>query len=192
MGDLGEWVGPRTPILELVATDRLRLDLRVPQRYYGRVGTGTAVRIRLDARPEAPLVAELDRTVAVTDPEARTFLARVELDNADRRLTPGMSARATLRIDTGRSGVVVPRDALIRYPDGRVTVWVATGESGEREVAERRVRTGLVFGERVAIREGLRAGEPVVVRGNEALRDGQNVRVRDGRDGPGVRVRDEG
>lgn len=180
LGELGEWVGPGTPILELVRVDRLRLDLRVPQSHFGRIGRDTGVRVRLDAMPERSLDAHIATIVPVSDPEARTFLARVDIANPEGRMTPGMSARATLRIDTGRTGVVIPRDALIRYPDGRVVVWVAEGNGATRTVSERQVDTGLTFGDRVAVNDGLEPGTPVVVRGNEALQDGQQVRLEDG------------
>ncbi|NIR29559.1 MAG: efflux RND transporter periplasmic adaptor subunit [Gammaproteobacteria bacterium] len=175
--DLGEWVEPGTAVLELVAVDRLRLDLQVPQSYFGRVDRETPVAVRLDALPDRTLEATINEIVPVSDPSARTFLARVGLDNAPGRMTPGMSARATLRIDTGRTSVVVPRDALIRYPDGRVTVWVAGHNSETHTVSEQRVQTGLTFAGRVEIIAGLEAGTPVVVRGNENLREGQQVRV---------------
>ena len=136
--DLGEWVRPGDAVLELVAVDPLRLDLQVPQEYFGRVAPGTAVAIRLDAYAHAPLEADVSQVVPVSDPNARTFLVRVRLDNRDGRYTPGMSARATLRLDTGRTGVVAHRDALIRYPDGRITVWVADGSGAERTVREER------------------------------------------------------
>jgi multidrug efflux pump subunit AcrA (membrane-fusion protein) len=94
-------------------------------------------------------------------------------------MIPGMSARATLRLGSGREGVVVPRDALLRYPDGRITVWVLedSGEGGAPSVSERRVRTGRAFGGEMEITDGLEPGARVVVRGNEGLREGQRVRV---------------
>jgi RND family efflux transporter MFP subunit len=179
MTDLGEWVGPDAPVLELVAVSRLRLDLQVPQAYFGRVAPGTAVSLGLDALPGESIDTRVTEVVPVSDPSARTFMARVGLDNAQRRLAPGMSARATLRLPTGREGVVVPRDALIRYPDGRVSVWVAEGSGPTREVRERQVEIGLMFTGRAEIASGLEAGSPVVVRGNETLQDGQTVRVRE-------------
>lgn len=181
MTDLGEWVEPGTPVLELVGTGSLRLDLQVPQTYFGRAERDTPVRVQFDAFPEQRFDARIAEVVPVSDSNARTFLARVPLDNANGRLAPGMSARATLEIQTGRRGVIVIRDALLRYPDGRVVVWVAHGEGRERTVSERQVRTGLSFGDRVAISRGLEAGTAVVVRGNEALQDGQAVRVQNGR-----------
>lgn len=177
MGDLGEWVGPDTPILELVQVDHLRLDLRAPQTYFGRISPATGVRVRLDAIPDTVLEARITTIVPVSDPDARTFLVRLDLANPEGRLTPGMSGRATLRLDTGREGVTIPQDGLLRHPDGRTVVWIAEGDGAEWTVRERRVRTGLKFDGRVAIREGLEAGTAVVTEGNEALRDGQQVRI---------------
>ncbi len=89
-----------------------------------------------------------------------------------------MSARATLRIDTGRSAVVVPRDAVLMHPDGRKTVWVVAAEDGKPTVHEKRIQAGLEFDGLVEVREGLEAGLDIVTRGNEALRDGETVVLR--------------
>ncbi len=175
--DPGERVDPDSAVLQLVAVDRLQLDLQVPQRYFQRVGHDTPVSIEVDALPGETFQTAVARVVPVSDPNARTFLVRAYLDNPKVRMTPGMSVRAVLRIGTGRIGVVVPRDALIRYPDGRVIVWVVDGAGDTRTVAERLVTTGLAFDGVVEIKAGLSAGEPVVVRGNESLQQGQTVRA---------------
>lgn len=175
--DLGERVDPDSDVLRLVAVDRLQLDLRVPQGYFGRVGRDTPVTVKIDALQNETFEASISRIVPVSDPEARTFLVRAYLDNSEGRMTPGMSARAALRIGTGRQGLVVPRDALIRYPDGRNVVWVARGEGGRRTVEERQVETGLSFDGNIEIVDGLSEGVSVVVRGNEILEQGQEVRI---------------
>lgn len=175
--DLGERVSTDSNVLLLVATDRLQLDLRVPQQYFQRVVVGTPLTISLDALAGESLDAKVARVVPVSDTDARTFLVRTEVDNREGRLTPGMSVRAVLRIGTNREAEVVPRDALIRYPDGRTIVWVAEVEGDRYLVRERLVKTGLVFDGRVEILDGLAVGERVVIRGNEALREGQQVRI---------------
>ncbi len=177
--DPGERVDPDSEVLRLVAVDPLQLDIAVPQGYFGRVGRDTPISARVEALQDEVFQASVKRIVPVSDPDARTFLVRAHLDNSEGRMTPGMSARAVLRIGTGRKGLTVPRDALIRYPDGRTVVWVAPGDSGRRTVEERRVETGLGFDGNVEIIEGLSEGEPVVVRGNEALQQGQEVRIAD-------------
>ena len=177
--ELGERVDTDTNVLLLVATDRLQLDLRVPQQYFRRVEAGTLVRVSVDALADRVIDATVERVVPVSDPGARTFLARALVDNSDGGLTPGMSVSAQLRIGTARSSEVVPRDALIRYPDGRTTVWVTEIDGDRHVVDERLVKTGLGFDGVIEILEGLSAGERVVTRGNESLQPGQQVRIRE-------------
>ncbi len=177
--EVGEWVSPGDGLVELVATDGLRFDFRVPQSYYTSVRETTRVELTLDALPEHVIPGRIQAIVPVKDPGARTFLLRVTAGpDLELPVTPGMSARAAIRIDAGREAVVVPRDALLLYPDGRRTVWVVDPGSGETTVSERRVETGLEFDGFVEIRSGLEAGMQVVTRGNEALRNGQAVSIR--------------
>lgn len=179
IAEVGEWVNPGDGLVEVVATDRLRFDFRVPQAYYNQLSTDTAVELVLDAIPDQALPGRIRAIVPVKDPGARTFLLRVTAGtDGDSGVTPGMSARAELRIDTGREGVVVARDALLRYPDGRKTVWTVAREAGEPTVHEQRVETGVEFDGMIEIRSGLASGATVVTRGNEVLRDGQAVSVR--------------
>jgi len=175
----GEWIQPGQTVIELVALDELRIDFQAPQSVYAKIGDLTRLRVQLDALPGQLFDGRLDRIVPVTDPVSRTFLIRAALDNTEVRLAPGMSASGVLRLDSGERGVVVPRDAIIRYPDGRVTVWIADAGGEQARVRELRVQTGLSFGGRVAITSGLEAGALVVVRGNESLYEGQTVILRE-------------
>jgi RND family efflux transporter MFP subunit len=177
--DVGERVDTGANVLLLVSTDRLQLDLRVPQQYFGRVRAGTPVQIGLDALTGSTIESAVEIVVPVSDPDARTFTVRASIDNQAARLAPGMSVSALLRIGTEREAEVVPRDALIRYPDGRTTVWVAQVDGDRFIVNERLVKIGPGFDGVVEIMEGLDVGERVVVRGNESLRQGQQVRIRE-------------
>jgi len=173
----GEWIDPGTAVVELVAMAGLRLDFPAPQAYYPRIDGDTPVTVTLAALGGRSVPARVGATIPVSDPEARTFTVRVHPEADDLPITPGMSATAVLRLETGREGVVVPRDALIRYPDGRVTVWTVARDGDQATVRERQVGTGLSFAGQVEIRDGLAAGARVVTRGNEALEPGQAVRI---------------
>lgn len=179
IAEVGEWVNPGNGLVELVATDKLRFDFRVPQTWFAQVEKDTPVDISVDAAPDRIIAGRVQAIVPVKDPGARTFLLRVVADSPEMtNVTPGMSARAAVHVDAHRSGVVVPRDALLRYPDGRTTVWVVDQNGSDATVHEQRVDTGVEFGSLVEIRSGLAADTQVVTRGNEVLRDGQSVTVR--------------
>jgi Cu(I)/Ag(I) efflux system membrane fusion protein len=83
-----------------------------------------------------------------------------------------MLARVTLLGDPGPEAVTIPRNALIRSgTEDRVVVAL-----GEGRFAPRRVTAGAESGERVAIVEGLAAGEPVVVAGQFLIDSEANLR----------------
>jgi RND family efflux transporter MFP subunit len=178
--EVGEWIEPGNPVLTLVAIDDLRIDFQVPQDFFIHIGEDSRITVTLDALPDSEFEAKIDAIVPVSDPTARTFLMRVLLDNSDKRavrMTPGMSVHGTLQLNSGRRGVVVSRDALLRYPDGRVTVWTIQQDGDKAIVSERPVKVGHSFDGRVSILEGVKAGATVVVQGNESLQEGQTVRI---------------
>jgi membrane fusion protein, multidrug efflux system len=183
--EAGEWIEPGRPVLTLVAVDDLRIEFRVPQEYYSSIDEHTTLDVTLDAFPGREFTGTIDAVVPVSDPVSRTFLIHAIVDAGDARMTPGMSVHGKLHLSTGRQGVVISRDAILRYPDGRITVWVidpdsepGSGPGGKTAtVSEKHVTTGHSFDGLITIRDGIDAGDVIVVQGNESLQDGQQVRI---------------
>ncbi len=174
----GEWVAQGQGVFELVATEGLRLDFAVAEDYLSALGEESMVRFSLSARPGEQLAGRVQTIVPVTDTGARTFLLRVvPEDPANAPLMPGLSAQATLLIPDSDAGFAVPRDATLNYPDGRTVVWVVEDGPDGTLAREKVVRPGNAFDGLVEIRGGLAAGDRVVVQGNEALKDGQRIRI---------------
>ena len=175
--ETGEWIEPGKTVLTLIAIDDLRIEFRVPQDFYPRINSQSTILVTLDALPDRELDGTIEAVVPVSDASSRTFLMHVRVDAGDARLTPGMSVHGKLNLSTGRRGVVISRDAILRYPDGRVTVWVINPDSEPPTVSEKLVVTGDGFNGLIQIREGIEADDVIVVRGNESLQEGQQVRI---------------
>mgnify|MGYP003630781391 CR=1 FL=1 len=173
--ETGEWINPGQAVFDLVAVDDVRLDFPVSEDYLAEIRTDTPVTFSLNANPGQSYPGRVATVVPVTDPGARTFLLRVLAQNPAQKMLPGMSVRASLKLATGRRGLVVPRDAIIRFPDGRVVVWVIDSGEGGPTAREQPVSMGLAFDSLVEIRDGLAAGAMVVTTGNETLQNGQRV-----------------
>ena len=173
----GEWIEPGRPLVTLVAIDDLRIEFRVPQEFYPTINSQSAISVTLDALPEREFDGTIDAVIPVSDASSRTFLVHVRIDAGDARLMPGMSVHGKLNLATGRRGVVISRDAILRYPDGRVTVWVINPDIEPPTVSEKRVVTGHSFNGLVTILEGIQVDDVIVVRGNESLQEGRQVRI---------------
>lgn len=181
LSEAGEWVTRGTPVLELASLSRVRLDVQVPQEYYAALSAEAAVSVQPDASPGLSLPGRIAALVPVGDASARTFLMRVALEDERQRLLPGTSATATIRLAAGDGGaLLVPRDALLRHPDGGHSLFIVERTGGGAVARRRTVSIGRDGGGEIEILSGLSPGEPVVVRGNEVLRDGEAVRLADG------------
>jgi RND family efflux transporter MFP subunit len=177
LAEEGEWVQTGTPVVELVETGSVRLDVRAPQEIYAQVIENPTLEIRLDAYPDQRLAGKLAVIVPVTDAVARSFLARIEMEDPLGLAAPGMSGSVIFKF-TGKVPVVqVPRDAVVRFPDGTAKVWTVAGDGEKAIASSRNILLGQSLKESVEVREGLDAGTRVVIRGNEGLREGQAVEI---------------
>lgn len=181
--NLGEWVTPGDDLIGLVATTPLWIHFQVPQRYYNQVTESARVRLQLETDKNKSMFGTISRKVPLSQSGTRTFLIRVTPPPASStELIPGMAMSGELQLGIDRKGIMVPRDALIRYPDGRVTVWRVdtSGSDANRttngKAKEIKVEPGISNDGWVEV-NGLNAGDLVVTRGNEALQDNMDVNL---------------
>lgn len=178
--EAGEWVETGTPVAELVSLGELWMDVQAPQQYWAELSPQAEVAVTLDARAGSPIEALVHARVPVSDPSARTFLVRLAIEAEPGTVTPGMSGTARFSLPGDREVVRLPRDALIRYPDGTTTVWIVEERDGILRAQEVEVVVGRSSGDEVEILSELDPQLPVIVRGNEVLTQDQPVRVRGG------------
>lgn len=110
-----------------------------------------------------------DRAVNI---KTGTMRVRVEFPNPTELLRPGMFTRA--RIDAGnRDGIKIPERALLEL-QGQSFVWVV---DADQKVSQRPVRLGDTVGSEVAVLEGLKPGERIILEGVHKVHDGVRVNV---------------
>ncbi len=64
--------------------------------------------------PDKTFVGNVATTVPVNNPDARTFLTRILLDNAEGSIIPGMSAQAFFNLQLEQEALQLPLDATIQ------------------------------------------------------------------------------
>jgi len=170
-------VVPGDGVFELVATEQLRIDFAVSEDYLSKVRQGTPIQYSANAYPDKNWQATVSTVVPVSDPQVRTFVLRTSVDNNAAQLIPGMSVKAMLQVSAGREGLVVHKDAVLRYPDGRTVVWKVENDGDHLIARKIAVKTGLTFDDSVEVTGGLETATQVIVKGNESLQEGQPIYV---------------
>lgn len=136
---------------------------------------GQAASVTLMAFPNDEFAGTVVKVKPVTDPKTRTFLVYTKVANPGLKLKPGLTAFT--RFKRQHEALAVPSVSLIN-PTGiqESTVFVLEHGSIARL---RKVRVGVVGEGMTEIRSGLTAGEQVIVVGQIALRDGDQVIIGD-------------
>jgi membrane fusion protein (multidrug efflux system) len=168
--DIGEYVAPGHTIATLVETRVLRVELAVPESATASVKVGGSVTFGVAAYPGREFTGVLLRLSPKLRTQSRDQLVEVEVDNTSGALRPGMFVTADLTVGE-RTVPSVPVSAVSgRAPAERAFV-VKNGRVEERIVA-----TSTRRGDRVFVTKGLAAGEAVVLRPSERVRDGVFVK----------------
>lgn len=155
----GMYVKPETEIMTLVDLGSVWLIAEVFERQAGWVELGQAAEARIPSMPGRIWRGRVDYLYPDLDPMTRTLRVRLRFDNPDEHLKPRMFARVSLLSAPRAEVVTIPREALIRDGDSeRVVLALGRGRFRPRIVVP-----GIESGDRVEIREGLEAGDAVVV-----------------------------
>jgi membrane fusion protein (multidrug efflux system) len=100
-------------------------------------------------------------------------VVKVRVSNAGRLLQPGMFARGTVVTGSRPEVLQIPEQAVMTTAAGSIVFVVDGGRAGRRSVTLGERRQGSV-----EVKSGVRAGERVVVEGQEGLTDNQAVAPR--------------
>ena len=169
----GQFVQPGTVLATLVRRDPLLLRFRVPEREADPIRAGMPAYFAVgetDQEHSAEIVLVAERA----DPMSRmvSITAEVQTEGTE-HIRPGAFAKVRVPVGTTADAAVIPQMAVRPSEKGFLTYVV------ENDVAhERVVKLGLrTAGGDVEVREGLRPGEMLIIRGAEAVYDGAGVKV---------------
>ena len=161
---IGATVGPDSSLFKIIDNSSVWVDANVFEKDLDRVKLGQGSRVSVPAVPGTVFPGKVIFVSSVVDPETRTVKVRTEVANRDGRLKPDMFANVQIITEADRSAISVPQTAVLN-DNGQSVVFVWTAGGYEKRV----VTTGIQSDDRIEIRDGVKAGEKVVVKGNYLL-----------------------
>lgn len=165
-------------VVTMADMETLEVEADVSEANLGKIRIGQPCEIQLDAFPERRLRGVVSRTVPTVDRAKATVMVKVRFVERDPLILPEMSAKVAfldkeIADDERQALTAVHQDAIVER-DGRPVLFV---------VADGRVRLVPVQAGRkindllaVGAESGLKAGDKVVARPPERLRDGDKVK----------------
>jgi len=159
------------PIL-MAALETLEVKINVPEKQIRNIRVGQDVTMVVDAMDQEEFHGSVSAISPMVDLKSGTVTVSVEVDNPGQKLRPGMFCRLHVVLERHEGVLIIPKQAIL-YSRGQKQVFTV-----KEDVAHlTEIETGLEDETRVEALSGVRAGDPIIVVGQNTIRDGAKVRV---------------
>ena len=163
------------PILRISNEKILKVETSIPEKDFPYVHKGMEVTFHTDAYPEKTFSGQVAIVYPTLNPKSRTASIEIHIPNNDLILRSGMFAHVRLYFGK-KQALVISRDALNKVPGtGNYYVYVIKGQ----KACLRNIQIGLKQGNRVQVLSGLHEREQIVVKGQNRLKHGMLVEVKE-------------
>ncbi len=166
---VGDYVHSDTKVVTLLVDDPLRIQLTVPEASIGFAGQGVTFSFETVSRPGKSFQATIKYVGQEVRTTTRDLVVEGVGDNSDHVLIPGMFLTAYLK--TGDKVLpLVPQTSIVPVDNTSTVLIVVDGH-----LQQRTVQTGAHVGDRVAVLDGVKKDEQVVIKPGPDAVDGVAV-----------------
>ncbi|MCX5678995.1 MAG: efflux RND transporter periplasmic adaptor subunit [Candidatus Omnitrophica bacterium] len=135
--DVGSYVNPSTSdkVGTFIVMDKVYAEFSIIEKDMPNVTLGQKVDVFAESYPNKSFSGTVDRISPIIEGRSRTMTIKVELDNKDGILKPGLFIRALIYTYDKKDAIVVPTSAM-KKKDADVFVYIVTKEEPKKEVVE--------------------------------------------------------
>lgn len=153
----GMYITPEMELYHIADISRVWLIVTLYEYDVAVISVGDEAEIQLPYDPNKSFKGKISYLYPEIELDTRTAKARIEIDNPEQKLKPGMFANITLKKDLGEA-VVIPDDAVIDTGTRKI-IFVKTAAA---RFEPRDIKVGPRIENRFAVLAGLKEGEEVV------------------------------
>ena len=168
----GALAGPGSDAVLLVVqqVSRLRLVVPVPEEDVAGMARGASVSFHVPAYPDRAYTGTVARIAHALDPKTRTMPVELDVTNIDGTLAPGMYPSVKWPVRREHPALFVPKTSVVTTTE---RTFVIRERNGRAEWVD--VKKGAADGDLIEVSGALAAGDKVVRRGTDELRDGMPI-----------------
>lgn len=182
--DVGDIVTPigaaaeaKAAVVTIADMNSLQVEVDVSESNLEKVKVGQPCEIQLDALPDSRFRGEVHMIVPTADRTKATVMVKVRFMDKDDRILPEMSAKVAFLSRSVKSEEQKPRTvinpAAVLIRKGKNVVFIVKGN----RVVETSITLGSNLGDMVEVLDGVKAGDRVVMKTPEKLKDGTRIKV---------------
>ncbi len=151
---------------------KMYIETQFPENALGKLTVGQKVHITNYNIKQDTLTGILTQLSPAINEDTRTFAGYIEISNPGLKLRPGMFAKADVITESKDSVLCVPKN-IIKNRRGGKFIYIVERNNAEEKI----IQTGISDDQYAEVTKGLKAGDKIVVKGYEWLRNRSKVKV---------------
>lgn len=160
-------------MVSLMAYDEMYVEINLPEKNISEVKVGQEVQITNYTLTEDTLMGHVTALSPIISNETRTFAGKLQIDNPELKLRPGMFIKADIITAQKDSVIVIPKDIIMTGSRGKYVFIVGSNSAAN----DRWITTGISNQDEIEVIEGLAPNDRLIIKGFETLRDNSKVKV---------------
>ncbi|MFK8013417.1 MAG: efflux RND transporter periplasmic adaptor subunit [Marinicellaceae bacterium] len=168
IGQPGQLLNTGNAVIEFMQDNNLEVVVNVPVKYKDQIKVGATWQI--ETQDMVLMDAIITGFVRAARGNSRTIEVRMLVNSLE--LWSGEAVNVLVPTQTKQNVLAVPRDALVIRKEGTYVYTIVENQSNKIDVV-----TGMAQGDLIQVSGLLTEGENVIVRGNESLRNKQEVKI---------------
>jgi len=170
----GANVMPGNPVYTLMDIHQVKVKVAIPEGEISQISKGAPCTVRISALNNERFEGQVIEKGIAANPVSHTYDVKIKVNNPSGKIMPGMVCRAYLDQPGlgGAGNIIVPIKAVQVDYSGKRFVWL---KDKEGKAAYREVSLGRLAENGVQIREGLKAGDALIVEGYQHVSVGTKV-----------------
>jgi len=169
--DLGARVDDKTVLTTLDDRSEVEIEFALPETLYGQIKPGLTVVADAVAFPGRTFNGSVVSIDSRIDPTSRAFKVRAAIPNPDLSLPAGMFMHLAVILER-HEAVMIPEEAIVVEGSDTFVFVADNGKAARKSIDIGQREVGAV-----EVVSGVSAGDEVVVRGVQRLRDGMAIHL---------------
>lgn len=161
------------PMVNLMDFSKMYVEINLPEKNMSEIKLGQQVLITSYTLPEDTIEGKVTELSPIISAETRTFNGKLQINNSDFKLRPGMFIKANIITAQKDSTIVIPKSVILNGNRGKYVFVVGRNSSAD----DRRITTGIDNQDNIEVLEGLKPNDRLIIKGFETLRDNSKVKV---------------
>ena len=174
LAEEGEITGTGLPVLVVSDIRKIKVNAFIPENELYKIRTGQEAEVSVSSLTGIRK-GKVTEVGSAADAASRAFAVKIEIDNRDMILRPGMIAEVKIIPAEVQKCLVIPAVSVLHDYDDKSFVFVI--DTTKNQAFRKNVSTGKLLNDNIEVLSGVTEGDIIVTGGQHKLADGSLITI---------------